>query len=119
MRYIGIFVRRIILALLPLWTLAEDTNITDLFQTLQSFSKEPSLLILNELENPFAPITSTQESESLRLYAIINQKALINDQWYMLNDTIKGYKIIAIYPQFIQLQKAQNTRDLFINEKLP
>ncbi|TLD79976.1 hypothetical protein LS68_009050 [Helicobacter sp. MIT 05-5293] len=119
MKYICIFIRLIILASLPLWVLAQESNTLELFQALQSFSKESSLLILNELENPFAPIASTQESEPLRLYAIINKKALINDQWYMLNDTIRGYKITAIYPQFIQLQKAQNTLDLFINEKLP
>lgn len=66
MKYICIFIRLIILASLPLWVLAQESNTLELFQTLQSFSKESSLLILNELENPFAPIASTQ---NLNLYA--------------------------------------------------
>ena len=97
-------------------TSTDALEIASLFKAFHNFSKQQSVLVLNQLENPFEH--HHQERTPLVLQAIINGKALINDQWYSINDTINGYKIIDISSQSLLLQKPKATLTLLLNENL-
>ena len=53
----------------------------------------------------------------LRVTLIINSKALINGRWYKLNDSIRGYKIVAINALSVKLKRRGWVKMLYIQEK--
>ena len=78
-----------------------------------------------DLTNPFKSYTHTkyrkksksQKKSLLKLSAIINNKAKINDKWYQKGDSLKEYKITNITPKTITLQSNSGaTKVLKVNE---
>lgn len=69
---------------------------------------------LQTLTNPFKHSTT----QNLQLKAIINDKVLLNDEWYRLGDMIDGYTIIALQPQGIILQKSNTRFSLLLGSTL-
>lgn len=66
----------------------------------------------------FSNLLSPQnlDSSALQLNAIINNQALINNDWYGLYDEINGYKIIKINAKSITIQNKNTTKQIAINE---
>ncbi|MDD3344245.1 MAG: hypothetical protein PHR87_11810 [Sulfurospirillaceae bacterium] len=58
----------------------------------------------------------TETKRSLRLVAILNQKAYINGQWYRVGQSVNGYKIIKIREQSVELKKDGKTKILAFEE---
>jgi hypothetical protein len=50
----------------------------------------------------FIPLNNKFE---LKLMAVFNKKALINNEWLKKGDIIKGYKVIEIYPKKVVLKR--------------
>jgi len=48
---------------------------------------------------------TTPVNSNLKLNAIFNKKALINNRWFSEGNVINGYKIIKIYSQEVLLKK--------------
>lgn len=67
------------------------------------FFKSNKRLNLSEFKNPF--FDENIGDESLKLQAILANRAKINDKWYQKNDQINNAKIIAINVNSVLLQK--------------
>lgn len=88
----------------------------DIISNLKSFSKNQTKEILTHIQNPF--MHHDAQTENLELYAIINGKALIGGKWLCIGDTIRGYKIVDIHIQHINLQKGKTNYDIMIGESI-
>ncbi|MCX2717691.1 hypothetical protein OQH61_08080 [Helicobacter sp. MIT 21-1697] len=98
-------------------THSSPQEIQSLIKDSQSFSKTSSQEILHALINPFWHEDS-QSYQPLRLNAIINGKALINEQWLNVGEHIEGYLIVKIESQSVIVQKAKTQFSLAIGEKI-
>ena len=92
-------------------------HIQSFIKDSQNFSKSPSQEILHTLINPFWHEDS-QSQQPLHLNAIINGKALINEQWLNVGEYIEGYLIVKIESQSVILQKAKAQYNIAIGEKI-
>lgn len=90
-------------------------QVEHLLSSLQNFSKTQSLDTLENLPNPFenSPIHT---QDSLKLYAIINKKALVNGEWLSKGESIQGYIILDIQDQYIIAQKDKIQKSVIIGE---
>lgn len=90
-------------------------QVEHLLSSLQNFSKTQSLDTLENLPNPFenSPIHT---QDSLKLYAIINKKALVNGEWLSKGESIQGYIILDIQDQYIIAQKGKIQKSIIIGE---
>ena len=52
----------------------------------------------------------------LRLMLIINNKAMINNRWYNLNEKLRGYKIISITPDEVTLKNRYRVKILSLRK---
>ena len=93
----------------------DTAQIEHLLSSLQNFSKTQSLDTLENLPNPFenSPIHT---QDSLKLYAIINNKALVNGEWLSKGESIQGYIILDIQNQYIIAQKGKIQKSITIGE---
>ncbi len=53
----------------------------------------------------------------LRLYAIMNKKAFINNKFYGIGAIIEGFKIVAILDDRVVLQRGKEKKILFLAKK--
>ena len=61
------------------------------------------------------PIIKTVEQQvSFRLSAIINDRAMINDQWVKAGDTLQGYAVETVEENRVVLKKSNRTVELFL-----
>lgn len=94
-----------LLCLLVLFSQAQ--SLEERLLALKDFDKAFTQQTLSSLANPFThPATSSHQA--LQLEAIINQKALINDQWLALNQSIQEYRLIRIESKSVTLQKGSS-----------
>jgi len=52
----------------------------------------------------------------LRLMLIINNKAMINNRWYNLNEKLRGYKITSITPDEVTLKNRYRVKILSLRK---
>lgn len=57
--------------------------------------------------------------EPLKLDAVLNNSALINDKWYRINETVRGYSISKIDQKSVVLTKGKQEKILFISTANP
>ncbi|WP_024787670.1 MULTISPECIES: hypothetical protein [unclassified Lebetimonas] len=50
-------------------------------------------------------LNNTVSNLNLKLEAIFNKKALINHKWVRAGNSVKGYKIIKVFPKKVILKK--------------
>lgn len=82
----------------------DSQNLHILLRDIEHFSKTHSLKILEELQIPFHT-TLVEKDKPLRLQAIINHKALINDTWLTQNQSVQGYVLLSIHTHSVVVQK--------------
>jgi hypothetical protein len=63
-------------------------------------------------------IPLSKKRVELKLLAIFNKKALINNEWLKKGDIIKGYKVIEIYPKKVVLKRENHFIILKFNDLL-
>ncbi len=56
------------------------------------------------------------KADPLKLKAIMNSKALVGSKWYKVNDTILGYKVVAISSDKVHLSSKKKKKILFLNK---
>ena len=59
------------------------------------------------------------KSPLLKLYAVMNNSALINGTWYQANDKIQGYTLAKIEEDSVLLTTSRTKKMLFITEDNP
>jgi len=63
---------------------------------------------LQKLKNPFYGQTLTPQALALKLFAIVNQEALINETWLKVGQTYKEYEVHEIKTHSVMLKKPNN-----------
>ena len=53
-----------------------------------------------------------EDKKSLRLFAVLNDKAFISGHWYGVGDAIDGGKIIAIFPASVRIKRGNHLETL-------
>ncbi|WP_228568929.1 hypothetical protein [Campylobacter sputorum] len=59
------------------------------------------------------PSVNVEQEPEYALYAILNNRAKINDTWYSVGDDVRGYKLNAILKNSVKLTK--NSETLILN----
>ena len=106
------------ICLIYLWAIslyALDSAFHTLIANLEAFSKDTIKNKIQHLHNPFE---QNHTQETLDLFAIINGKDLINEQWLHIGEYIQDYKIIDIQPEHIVLQKGKTRYSLAIGKSM-
>ncbi len=62
------------------------------------------------------PKKAVVKADPLKLKAIMNSKALVGSKWYKVNDTILGYKVVAISGDKVHLSSKKKKKILFLNK---
>jgi len=62
---------------------------------------------------------ASAKSRSLKLYAIMNDKALINGLWFATNDKIRAYRVAKINEGSVVLKRGRTVKRLFIAKPNP
>jgi len=92
-------------------TKLNDSDELELFVDI-SFSKiirtVPQVEITNKINMVDNPFSFNVPKPLPKLYAIVNNHVLINNNWLTLNDTFDGYKIIKINIDSIELKSNEN-----------
>ncbi|ASM40144.1 hypothetical protein CSPB12327_07095 [Campylobacter sp. RM12327] len=95
-----------------------------LFNSLDKARKGLSDKELSQSVDPFISIKNTpivtydqpsinlEQEPEYALYAILNNKAKINDTWYSIGDDVRGYKLNAILKNSVKLTKNNETLTL-------
>lgn len=64
-------------------------------------------IVINSSENgEEAPQTSATPKPEYVLYAILNKRAKINNEWYNIGDQVKDYKLVSISKNSVNLSKS-------------
>lgn len=82
-----------------------EKNMSKEKDTKKTTIKSAALKSNNTTEEPKQEITTVANFD---LTAIINSSAMINGNWYKVNDTIKGYNISEINRDNVILKKDKN-----------
>lgn len=93
----------------------EKAQIRHYLTLLDNFSKAQSLDNLAHLQNPFLHNVA---KNPLKLQAIVNGKALINGEWLEKGTMIQGYRILEIYPQYVEIQKGKIIQHIVVGKDI-
>jgi len=86
-------------------------------KTLQN-TKEPFVRLSEENNiTTFVIPVKAEEQEKLRLHAILNEKAYINDEWKSIDDIIGGYKLKYVGKKGVVLRNENQIKKLFLHEE--
>ena len=66
-----------------------------------------------------APEAAKEIAKPMRLVAVLNNAALIDNVWYKPNDTVRGFTIAKIDHDSVILTKAKQEKKLFIASENP
>ena len=73
-------------------------------------AQQSSPALIPSMTNSCAVATkNASQSKGLKLKAIINNSALINDRWYKVGETVGHYKIVKVTLNEVTLQSAKKT----------
>lgn len=76
-------------------------------------AKQPAPALIPSVTNSCSVTAkSASQTKSLKLKAIINNAALINDRWYKVGQTVGHYKIVKVTLNEVTLQSANKTMKL-------
>lgn len=76
---------------------------------------EPKKKVVKSVHKTIRPKTKKTAEARLQLHAVMNNSALINGQWYKLNEKVAGYTLAGIDADSVLLTKANAKRMLFIS----
>ena len=98
-------------------------EILTLLKALKTPKQKISCTKFKTLHHPFLTLTHNIEKKEhthkkLKLSAIMNQEAYINQQWYKKKDTVSGYLITNISHTSVFLKKENKVQTLHLHNAL-
>jgi hypothetical protein len=109
-----------VLLFLGFFLYADISNILfeiDKIENYKPVFKKIYFIKCNKIKNISEKKVVNKKSE-LKLMAIFNNQALINNKWVKAGDYLKGYKVIKIYPRKVILRKENKIIILKFNNNL-
>ncbi len=103
-----------------------------LFEQISKKRSGINQAVINSLKDPFVykreikkiaktkngkTVKEVPKKAALRLLAIFNRKAKINDKWYRERDRVGNYKILRIKENFVVLRDGGKTIKLFLRKR--
>jgi hypothetical protein len=74
----------------------------------------PFAMVVQEDVNATPVMKTVEQTVNFKLSAIINNRAMINNQWVEKGDTIQGYTVETVEENRVVLKKANRTVELFL-----
>jgi hypothetical protein len=105
---------------LSVFLYADISNIILKINNIENYKpvfKKIYFIKCNKIKNISEKKVVNKKSE-LKLMAIFNNQALINNKWVKAGDYLKGYKVIKIYPKKVILKKGNKIFVLGFNNNL-
>jgi len=74
----------------------------------------PFAIVVQNDQNSTPVMKTVEQQVSFRLSAIVNDRAMINDRWLAVGDTIQGYVVETVEENRVVLKKSNRTVELFL-----